>query len=666
MYFRRLDENKNGGNFDSQSQRPSLSQYQGSQFGSNNTPYGGRNGSNNQHGGQNGGVLSANYPTQMDASQPNTNNISGCDSNHYVGVKQEIDLLDLCNNINEEVFSRETNNEQVNNNNTIKTMKKQVNANNNNNMSNIQENKKKLAGTGQFKMNIKADSKSIANNASKTYKQSSQVIQETVTQAQQMGLDVLQPKVNRKYQISPVKTSINISSFMGVKQEHKSDNSNNSLGNQAQKHSNGGIGSSNFVKSEFNGLIKAEERSSTQSNDSFDSNNDNVNNAQRVGLMSQSVQEISATQANNVPVKGKAAINNKNKQMISVAEFASNVGATDFFNSIQPQPQQDSEMSSNNQEDNSRRLQVPKTGNKKVAGQQLNKNEGGKKKRKLVDISKTMQLNDEVDEEDIAQSNIKKRKLNTSTQANHQFDQPLPRMGGLGKTSGFVVGKKNNQLSTSFSTNTNRNNMQNAQNLQNKLKSEFASDQFNQESSNFLTSSIFGNNNSSSQMFSGDGSSNLISRKVRCQKHGINWAVGDLADFRLKNPDIAEKMQKLTKKIRVMLPLNEFNVHNNSNMRGRQNLISDRGSGSSTASNVNQQFIIDGLIVIENPIIISEAFNDKINDCSVNDTCYTTVMGSKVQKYDVSKLSTSQIPQQIMSDINSRATFQSQLSNITV
>ena len=115
-------------------------------------------------------------------------------------------------------------------------------------------------------------------------------------------------------------------------------------------------------------------------------------------------------------------------------------------------------------------------------------------------------------------------------------------------------------------------------------------------------------------MLSSDGGRNLISRKVRCQqaydsyfksekpveeyiimklsqrirKHGINWAIGDLADFRLKNPDIAEKMQKLTQKIRVMIPLNEFNVHNNSNARGRQNLISDRGSGSSTASNLNQ------------------------------------------------------------------------------
>lgn len=41
-------------------------------------------------------------------------------------------------------------------------------------------------------------------------------------------------------------------------------------------------------------------------------------------------------------------------------------------------------------------------------------------------------------------------------------------------------------------------------------------------------------------------------------------------------------------------------------------------------------FIIDGYLVIENPIIISEAFNDKVNDIEVKDAIYTTVMGSKV------------------------------------
>lgn len=47
------------------------------------------------------------------------------------------------------------------------------------------------------------------------------------------------PKVNQKYQISPsyntVGNTISIAGFMGIKQESKSDNSNNTVNNAEER-----------------------------------------------------------------------------------------------------------------------------------------------------------------------------------------------------------------------------------------------------------------------------------------------------------------------------------------------------------------------------------------------------------------------------------------------
>lgn len=60
-----------------------------------------------------------------------------------------------------------------------------------------------------------------------------------------------------------------------------------------------------------------------------------------------------------------------------------------------------------------------------------------------------------------------------------------------------------------------------------------------------------------------------------------------------------------------MMPVQNFNAFNNSNkIRGTSN---DRGSNSSSfngsaGGSINQ---LEGLIVVENPIIISKEFNDE-------------------------------------------------------
>jgi len=114
-----------------------------------------------------------------------------------------------------------------------------------------------------------------------------------------------------------------------------------------------------------------------------------------------------------------------------------------------------------------------------------------------------------------------------------------------------------------------------------------------------------------------------------------------LADFKIKDVLTRDQLRKNNKKIRVMLPVCNFNINNNSNRVRASNL--DRSSTSSnmsiTSSSVAGSFQIDGLVIIENPTLISKSYDDKENDICLKDDYYLTIMGMRVLKFDISKIS---------------------------
>jgi len=92
-------------------------------------------------------------------------------------------------------------------------------------------------------------------------------------------------------------------------------------------------------------------------------------------------------------------------------------------------------------------------------------------------------------------------------------------------------------------------------------------------------------------------------------------------------------LSESSKLVRVMLPVNEFNAFDNSNKIKSFN-NKDRLSSISSNSAVNNNFMIDGLVIIENPIVLSNLFDDKKEGLTIKDEYLTTILGSRVLPYD--------------------------------
>lgn len=119
---------------------------------------------------------------------------------------------------------------------------------------------------------------------------------------------------------------------------------------------------------------------------------------------------------------------------------------------------------------------------------------------------------------------------------------------------------------------------------------------------------------------------------VRTKKHGIYWSIGEIAEFRINSVEMQEKLRKQFKKIRVMMPVEKFSAFNNSSK-----YINERMSSSSSASNGSRLSSgLDNFIVVENPIFLDDLYSNIQEGITLKDECYTSVMGSKVTKYDPS------------------------------
>lgn len=93
----------------------------------------------------------------------------------------------------------------------------------------------------------------------------------------------------------------------------------------------------------------------------------------------------------------------------------------------------------------------------------------------------------------------------------------------------------------------------------------------------------------------------VIKVAFKVKRHGMQWTIGNLADFKVNDKVVSEGLKKCAKPIRVLMPVQGFDVFNNSN-RIRTN-VSDRNSSSSSCSNTHG---IDGYLLVENPIFINE------------------------------------------------------------
>ncbi len=83
-----------------------------------------------------------------------------------------------------------------------------------------------------------------------------------------------------------------------------------------------------------------------------------------------------------------------------------------------------------------------------------------------------------------------------------------------------------------------------------------------------------------------------------------------------------------------MMPVEKFSAFNNSSK-----YINERMSSSSSSSNGSRMSSgVDNFIVVENPVFLDDNYSNLQEGITIKDFHYTTVMGSKVTKYDPSIL----------------------------
>ncbi|CDW86403.1 UNKNOWN [Stylonychia lemnae] len=652
-YYRKRDENVLGGTFDSQSQKQTLSQFQASQF--YQVPNNGTNSSglnprlSSAGNGANGGGQAT---SQMDTSQ---NNQSGCISNQdsmtFPIVKQEIDLLEICNNLNEGLLKNDDQSRRPN-------YKSHQNSFNNiaQTQNQGENSKRKIAGMGNFNL-VKKEVKPLQQ----------QSWDKISHDTNQVDLKLLQPKVNRKYQLSPVKMSqdrgFGIAGYMGIRKDRNQERASN------PKHELANIKQEEFNSNESNKIIQVQSQ---------------VYSDDHKGGMS--LRNQSNTQFN--PNANKQ--NKKNQKAIGLqfANLACNLGSNDFFNTSSSEfmdSNLNNTMIDNNMieddidmKENEENKNINYSADKVNQKKQYNKQEKtinlrNNKKRKGFEISNQTAANNGENselEEGLSQQQImiskgalKKRKLN------NEFDAPQSR--GISSVSSSFIVDKRKLLQTQELGYLSVNN--------NPTQNKKSGSGFNKPQAKG-GNSIFINNNSQLSEFT------LNSRKYKCQqayqeffqqqqtsseyliikikfktrKHGISWLIGAISDFKIKDVSISSTLSKSSKLVRVMLPVTEFNAFDNSNKI--RTLNKDRHSSISSCSLNNNSFVLDGLVIIENPKVLSFQLDDKQEGLSIRDECYTTVFGSRVIPYEQQHNTSNQNDiRNIMSELRN-----SQVSSMTV
>ena len=103
-----------------------------------------------------------------------------------------------------------------------------------------------------------------------------------------------------------------------------------------------------------------------------------------------------------------------------------------------------------------------------------------------------------------------------------------------------------------------------------------------------------------------------ISFKIR--KNGVWWIYGELADFHIKQSEasrnVLEQLKGSAKKVRVMLPLEYYNSYQPISSRYSGMHESRSSTSSSTVPTTASSFLIDGLIRVDTPTLLTGGNDD--------------------------------------------------------
>lgn len=116
----------------------------------------------------------------------------------------------------------------------------------------------------------------------------------------------------------------------------------------------------------------------------------------------------------------------------------------------------------------------------------------------------------------------------------------------------------------------------------------------------------------------------LIVRIItKVKKNGIQWTIGELADYQLrkeehvKNKNLLEALKGSCKKVRIMMPPENFNVYSNKSSLQHLNRYSSSSSGSSSAadriSTGQTVYQMNSIVMIDTPVILFHDLKFELN-----------------------------------------------------
>ena len=111
---------------------------------------------------------------------------------------------------------------------------------------------------------------------------------------------------------------------------------------------------------------------------------------------------------------------------------------------------------------------------------------------------------------------------------------------------------------------------------------------------------------------------------TKVKKNGIQWTIGELADYQLKkeehvkNKNLLEALKGSCKKVRIMMPPENFNAYSNKSSLQHLNRYSSSSSGSSSAaadriSTGQTVFQMNSIVMIDSPVILFHDLNFHLN-----------------------------------------------------
>ena len=139
----------------------------------------------------------------------------------------------------------------------------------------------------------------------------------------------------------------------------------------------------------------------------------------------------------------------------------------------------------------------------------------------------------------------------------------------------------------------------------------------------------------------------LVVRLItKVKKNGIQWSIGELADYQLnkkihvKNYKLLEALKGTCKKVRIMMPPENFNAFGTKNFQQFS-----RYSGSSGASSADRQstlmnqtaFSMNSIVIVDSPTLMFHELNYQLQNSEATndfDLCYLTVMAKSMRHHE--------------------------------